>query len=209
MNRLTFCCLSLSAVVAATSIAGEPRDSEYLADQLAIQIVRANQGFGSLGLNTAVVPSYRPGRKLQIGHVQYDRGLGMHAQGVVVVALDGEFVKFRAAVGIQWQTGTTPGSAVFQAFVDGEKRFDSGVMRENTPIQQVDVAVKDADELRLVVTDAGDGIVSDVADWVNARLVRDAHAPQQSNRLGVNIAAFARVVTSDPTRIEGTKATRV
>jgi hypothetical protein len=142
-------------VVATSCLAGEPNEPVYLADQLAERIIHAKQGFGTLGLNTAVVPSHRPGRKLRIGDIEYERGLGMHAQGVVTIDLGGEFVTFEAAVGLQWQTGKTKGSAVFQVFVDYEQRFDSGVMRENTPRKQVRVVVRDADELRLVVTDAG------------------------------------------------------
>ncbi|NQT14219.1 MAG: NPCBM/NEW2 domain-containing protein, partial [Planctomycetes bacterium] len=199
----------LFSVAATSSLAGQPSEPEYVADQLAERIIHASQGFGTLGLNTAVVPSHRPGRRLQIGDVQYERGLGMHAQGVVAIDLGGEFETFEAAVGLQWQTGTTKGSAVFQVFVDDEKRFDSGVMKENTPLKQVRVSVKDADELRLVVTDAGDRIVSDVANWANARLTRDSRAKERRARSTVNVAPFARVVTSDPKRTEGTKAGRV
>ena len=35
-----------------------------------------------------------------------------------------------------------------------------------------------AHELRLIATDAGDGIGSDMANWVEARLVRDLHSPR-------------------------------
>ena len=209
-DRVLVLILGLFSVVVATSgLAGEPSEPEYVAGQLAERIIHANQGFGTLGLNTAVVPSHRPGRKLRIGDVEYERGLGMHAQGVVTIDLGGEFETFEAAVGLQWQTGKTKGSVVFQVFVDDEQRFDSGVMRENTPPKQVRVVVRDADELRLVVTDAGNGIVSDVANWANARLTRDPNGPQRRARTSVNVAPFARVVTSDPKRIEGTKAGRV
>ncbi len=198
-----------SVFVAASSPAGELGKPEYLADQLAERIVHAQQGFGSLGLNTAVVPSHRPGRKLRIGDVEYERGLGMHAQGVVTIDLGGQFDTFEAEVGLQWQTGKTDGSAVFQVFVDGEQRFDSGLMKESTAPKQVRVVVKDADELRLVVNDGGNGIASDVADWVDARLTRDPDAKQRRDRTTVNVAPFARVVTSDPKRIQGTRAGRV
>ena len=197
-------------MVAATwTLAAEPGKPEYLGDDLAERIIHAHQGFGTLGLNTAVVPSHRPGRKLQIGEVQYDRGLGMHAEGVVAIDLGGEFLTFEAEVGLQAQTGETKGSVVFQVFVDDQQRFDSGVMKENMPPKPVRVSVKDANELRLVVTKGGDTIVSDVANWVNARLTRDPEAKERRARETVNVASFARVVASDPQRMEGTKAKRV
>jgi hypothetical protein len=63
------------------------------------------------------------------------------------------------------------GSVVFQVFVDGVKEFGSGVMTGTTPAKHVDVAVTGAQELRLVVTDAGDFRYYDHADWALARVV--------------------------------------
>jgi NPCBM/NEW2 domain-containing protein len=199
----------LFSITTTCCLAAEPSKPQYLADDLAERIIHAHQGFGSLGLNTAVVPSHRPGRKLQIGDVEYQRGLGMHADGVVAIDLSGEFETFEAEVGLQAQTGETKGSVVFQVFVDDEQRFDSGVMKENTPPKPVRVSVKNADELRLVVTKGKDSIVSDVANWVNARLTRDPNVKERRARQSVNVAAFAQVVTSDPQRMKGTKAGRV
>ena len=59
------------------------------------------------------------------------------------------------------------------------------------------------------MADAGNGIVSDVANWAAARLTRDPSARQRRARAGVDVAQFARVVASDPQRIEGTKASRM
>ena len=51
------------------------------------------------------------------------------------------------------------------------ERGASGVMTPNSATKNIDVAIPlDADELRLVVTDAGDGVTSDHADWANARI---------------------------------------
>jgi len=56
-------------------------------------------------------------------------------------------------------------------FADGTKVFDSGILRGDEPAKKVSVALGGVDELRLVVTDAGDGINSDHADWADARLI--------------------------------------
>ena len=199
-------CLALTCTASPAADTGRP---EYIADELVERIIHAGQGFGTLGLNTAVVPSHRPGRKLRIGDAEYERGLGMHAQGVMAIDLGGEFETFEAEVGLQWQGGGADGSAVFQVFVDDDLRFDSGVMKESTPAKKVRVSVTGGDELRLVVTDANDGITSDVANWADARLTRDPEAKGRRARAAVNVAAFARVVTSDPNRVEGTQAGRV
>jgi hypothetical protein len=82
-------------------------------------------------------------------------------------------------------------------------------MRENDPPRKVSLSVEGAEVLRLMVTDAGDGITSDCADWAEARLIRDPTAKKRLEAAAVDIASFARVVTSDANRSTGTAAKRV
>lgn len=180
---------------------------EYLSE-LMHRVLLLSQGWGELGIDTC---AHAPGQTplpLRIGEKTYSRGLGHHAPGELILDLNGEYALFEAEVGVQWQQGTT-GSVVFQVYVDGKKRFDSGVMRETDPPKPVRVRVEGANELRLVVTDAGDGITCDCANWANARLVRSTKPRQaRSETVRVDVAPFARVVTSDPQRIEGCRAGR-
>jgi hypothetical protein len=180
---------------------------EYIAD-LQHRFVYLQQGWGELGLNTC---AHAPGQTplpLRIRDKHYTRGLGHHAPGEIVIDLNGEYEVFEAEVGVQWQSGNV-GSVVFQVYVDGKKRFDSGVMRETDAPKSVRVSVKGANELRLVVTDAGDGITCDCANWAEARLVR-TRQPVRAQRqiLRVDIVPFAQVITSDPNRTEGCRAGR-
>ena len=184
-------------------------EAEYLAGALRERIVASHLTWGSLGLNTAVKPPNRDARKIIMGEQTYEHGLGMHANGEVVVDLACEFTLFDAEVGLQRQDGKSKGSVVFQVFVDDEIQFDSGLMKENDPPKKVHVSVKDAEEMRLVVTDGGDGINSDVANWANAQLTRDPQAKRRPPVRAVDVAPFARVVTSDPKQIKGTAAGRV
>ncbi len=120
-----------ASLLAGNTQAAEPK-AEFLSDTLAERIT-SSQAWGELGLNTAVKPTNRPADKLRIGDKQYQHGLGHHANGEISVALDGLFKTFDCEVGLQWQGGQTPGSVIFQAYVDDKKVFDSGVMRENDP----------------------------------------------------------------------------
>ncbi len=83
--------------------------------------------------------------------------------------LDGRYETFVAAAGL----GTTKGDASveFIVYVDGEERFNSGVYRLGRPVLPVVVDLSGAHELRLVTTDAGDGITNDYAWWGEARLI--------------------------------------
>ena len=189
-------------------LAADAPEPEYISETLQQRVSSASLSWGSLGWNTAVKPSHREPSRLRIGSTAYQRGLGVHAESEVAVDLAGEYLLFEAEVGLQWQGGKAVGSVVFQVFVDDRKEFDSGIMKESDPPRTVHVSVKDADELRLVVGSAGDGITSDVANWADARLIRDPEAKSRRRREAVNVAPFARVVTSDPRQIEGTKADR-
>ena len=105
-------------------------------------------------------------------------GIGHHAPGELVFTLPpGTYTAFAAEVGVHWQGGGK-GSVIFQVFVDGALRFDSGIMTDSDPAQSVNVSLAGARELRLVSGDAGDGIACDMANWANARLLRDPDAPQ-------------------------------
>jgi len=173
-------------------------EAEYIADTLADRIMYAAQSWGTLGLNTAVRPKHREPSKMRIKDSHYGRGLGMHADGEVVIDLRGEFRLFEAEIGIQWHGGTGTSSVIFRVLVDGEKRFESPVVRESDAPRPIRVPVDGADDLVLVADSAGDGIACDVANWANARLTRNPAAKAKPGLPPIDVAQFAQVVTWDP-----------
>ena len=62
------------------------------------------------------------------------------------------------------------GSVTFEVHADGKKLFDSGRVLRGQPGRVIDLDVTAVQELRLVVTDAGDGTGFDWADWADASL---------------------------------------
>lgn len=179
-------------------------------EQMDIQalIVHHTQGWGQMGVGVA---AHMPGSKpltMRIKDFRYSTGLGVHAPSDTLLMLNGRYSRFRAMAGVQWQEGLA-GSVVMQAFVDGVKVFDSGLLRESSDPVAVDVPLVSADELRLVVTDGGDGITCDAANWADVHLERDVNATMPEETSGVDIAPFAAVRSWDPTQTEGTTATRL
>ncbi len=203
-----------AAIAVLSAVCGLTRpavtaDGQPSADDPADRIVSATQDWGELGLNTAVKPlDGRQALKLRIGDREFARGLGQHANGEIVVDLDGRYKTFEATIGVQWQGGSTPASVVFQVFVDDQKRFDGGVLREKDPPRNLSIPLEGADQLRLVATDGGDGIHSDAANWCDARLVRDPNPRPRPDRIEGDVAPFGRACTWDPKRLEGTRAGR-
>jgi hypothetical protein len=138
--------------------------------------IEHNQQWGDFGVNVATARTGGTGSPLRIGEKTYAKGLGHHANGEIVVDLRGRYQRFRALLGVQWQGGGR-GSATFRVSVDGEVKFETGPMSDSDPARPVDVPLAGARELRLTAGDSGDGIGCDMANWVEARLVRDPRVP--------------------------------
>jgi len=109
------------------------------------------------------------GKPLTLNGVVYPKGLGMHAAADLKYALGGTCTAFAASVGVDDEVGAK-GSIVFQVFLDGTKVYDSGVMTGSTATKNIALALGTASTLELVVTDGGDGIDSDHADWAAAQI---------------------------------------
>lgn len=147
----------------ATVFAGETRLQDMTCES-------AKQGWGALQLGASV-----GGQPMKIAGRTFAHGLGTHAASEIVYELDGALTNFSAWVGVDDEMkGYTNSSVVFQVFADGIKLFDSGMMRLNDVAKPVSVPLAGVNELKLVVTDAGDGIHCDHADWAEAVLLGGA-----------------------------------
>ena len=101
----------------------------------------------------------------------YERGIGAHSTSTIIYDLsDKDYQFFSSYVGVDRQMYGSVGSVVFQVYVDGEKQFDSGLMNSRDPQQYVEVNLAGAKELKLVVTDGGNGDGSDHATWGDTKL---------------------------------------
>ena len=134
-----------------------------------------------------------------MGSKSFKHGIGTHAKSEIVYDLSGKgYETFESYVGVDQES--TQGTVIFQVWVDEEKRFDSGKMGPRTAAQKVSVNIAGKRELRLVVTDSGDGIMSDHADWADAKLIKldVVVAPSTEARLqeifvnGQSLAEFAQ-----------------
>ena len=106
------------------------------------------------------------GRTLTLAGQTYAQGFGTHAGSSLSFALGGQCTTFTAQVGVDDEVGDR-GSVVFQVYGDDTKLYDSGTVTGSSGIRSVQVDVSGRQTLRLVATDAGDGISFDHADWVS------------------------------------------
>jgi hypothetical protein len=109
------------------------------------------------------------GRTITINGQTFEKGIGTHAPSHIVYRLDGACTAFLADVGVDDEIANQ-GSVIFQVWGDGEKLYDSGVLRGENGTKPAYADLTGIDELELVVITAGDGNANDHADWGGARV---------------------------------------
>ncbi len=108
-------------------------------------------------------------QKLSIGGVTYEKGVGSHAPSVMHIKLNKGTTRFTSFVGVDDDTEHPNASVVFKIYADNKAVFNSGVMKASDAPKKVDIDLKGAKRLILIVNAAGDGISYDHADWAMAK----------------------------------------
>nr|WP_260848701.1 NPCBM/NEW2 domain-containing protein [Streptomyces sp. SLBN-118] len=106
------------------------------------------------------------GRTLTVNGTPYAKGLGTHAASTVTYYLGGGCSALATGVGIDDEAGGTNGSAVFRIYRDDALVADSGRVTGADATRRLTADLTGGLEVRLVVTDSGDGVDYDHADWV-------------------------------------------
>lgn len=114
---------------------------------------------------------------LTAGGRTFARGLGVHAPSRIVWALDGGFEALRGQVAVDDSVLKLAehGSVRFRVLVDGEKRFESRILRGGDAPQAIVLepsGLAGAKELVLEADVGDDGFTADRADWLQVTLVR-------------------------------------
>ena len=108
-------------------------------------------------------------RPLRIHGTTFAHGVGTHAASEMRIDLKGSAVRFVSMVGVDDEVGDS-GSVVFEVYVDGKKAAASGVLKGGQAPQMLTADLAGAKQLVLVVTDGGDGMNFDHADWAGAAI---------------------------------------
>ncbi|MEV6527948.1 NPCBM/NEW2 domain-containing protein [Longispora sp. NPDC051575] len=144
-----------------------PSGTVYLSD---LQPVSSTNGWGPVEKDTSVGEAAAgDGHTLTINGATYAKGLGVHAASEVRYNVPAGCTTVTADVGVDDEV-TSTGSVGFQIWKDTTKVADSGTRTFAQAATRLTADISGGSVLRLVVTDAGDGIAYDHADWADARL---------------------------------------
>ncbi|MGW1659134.1 NPCBM/NEW2 domain-containing protein [Streptomyces atratus] len=126
----------------------------------------AQSDFGTLRKDRSV-----DGNPIRLNGTAYAKGIGTHANSTVTYTLNGAYSQFHSDVGVDDEVSANS-TVRFEVWGDGTKLYETPeVMTSASPTRSVDVSIKGVKSLVLKVTDAGDGINSDHADWAGAKLL--------------------------------------
>ena len=163
---------------AVQAVAPSPREMETSRRWIAakfqgiVESPKIEPGLVVLANHDVVQRNARAGKPLKIGEAQYERGLYCHAVSRVVVQLPSPGKTFSAVVGVDHndQTSGGRGSLVFSVDVGGKEAFRSEVMHGGGPGVSLTVDLHGESRFTLDISDAGDGISCDQADWADAKV---------------------------------------
>ncbi len=155
-----------------------------------------DQDWGALQKNMSVAKE-----PLAIAGQPFATGVGTHANSTIYIA-PGDSEHFTASVGMN--DHPQPGSAEFIVVGDGKVLWRSGVMKTGQEARKVDVPIKGIRLLALNVTDGGDGISNDHADWAEAAFEYTSEKPKVF-RIPVSEAAVLTPRPGPAPRINGPK----
>jgi hypothetical protein len=144
-----------------------PSGGTYISD---LSWSSATTGYGVITKDKSVT---NDGSPINLAGKTFAKGLGTHAASEIKYALNGGYSRFVGYVNMQYGAG---GRISYQVWADGAKLFDSGLMDGLSYTKAVNVDVTGKKELKLVVTDGGDGIAGDWAAWADARLTPSSTA---------------------------------
>ena len=97
----------------------------------------------------------------------YETGLVVRPGSELRYFLNQRFKRFQTTAAPYWQASVT-----YEIWVDGEKLFESGRMVAKSDPVPIDLDVTNKRELKLIVTDAGNGTGGDLAMWAEPTLIK-------------------------------------
>lgn len=116
------------------------------------------------------------GNPLKVGGREFRRGVGTHAESLWAIDLNTSVDGFISKVGVDDEVGKR-GTVIFQVWGDGKLLAQSGLMHGGDPAATLSANLAGIKQILLVVTNGGDNIDYDHADWLEPELFLTKPSP--------------------------------
>ncbi|WP_353332146.1 NPCBM/NEW2 domain-containing protein [Bacteroides sedimenti] len=132
------------------------------------------QDWGSAQVNKSVL-----GTSLEVAGTKYERGIGTHSISRYLLNLHGKAKSISGLVGAD-DKNDFGGKMEFMIIADKKIIWQSGIMQKGTPAKPFSVNLKNVQKVALLVTEGGDGIMYDHADWLNVKFETSGNITPES-----------------------------
>lgn len=154
--------------------------------------VRVRVGWGVPRSNASL-----SGKELSIGTKSFERGMTLHAPAELAYRLEKKYRWLSFSTGVNSEM-TEKGSVTVQVWLDGKRVFETPVMRVKEEPVYVHLPIAGADEMKLIVTDVGDGIAADHLSIANLRVSAAQQEPKPDLPAATVFVGEAPVPTAAP-----------
>jgi len=170
LNQMNMKNLLIVAVLVLTIISCQQPSKKLFVNQM--DLSKMEIGWGKNQVDASV-----DGNPLSIAGKVFEQGIGTHAVSQLLIDVHGKATQFTAWVGVDDETGTYA-SVEFFVLGDGKVLYQSGIMTKGDEAKKVDVDLKGIQKMALFVSDGGDNINYDHADWIEPVIVYQGQEPQ-------------------------------
>jgi hypothetical protein len=128
---------------------------------------------GTVGYHELQIDKPLYGMVFHIGDKSFTKGFGTHAPSEIVYYLNSRYSKLTSTIGLQYLASNGEKSSVtFRVYGDNKLLYESSLIKRETPAQNMEVNISGVNELKLVVTDGGDGQDYDWGNWCDVKIYK-------------------------------------
>ncbi|HMR48767.1 MAG TPA: NPCBM/NEW2 domain-containing protein [Arachnia sp.] len=139
---------------------------QYAADGVYVSDILDYANKVTTGWGQKVKDTSASGNPIRVGGTTYAKGVGLHAQSLAIVDLNGKYSRLAGIAGID--SGSPSGDAIFEIYADGQLIFSRQLAGSATG--PFNLSVNGVQQLRLV-TDPNGANSNDHTDWADLRLL--------------------------------------
>lgn len=160
--KIIIALVTLSVVLTGTLFLVQRNQPIYLSDR---EPSLSSQQWGTLHHDRSV-----DNNQLTVNGFIYAKGLGTHANSSIVYDLERDFRFLDGWCGLDNEQNRS-NKISFKIMADGRPIYDSGTLQGWLDPRHFQLPISGVKKLELIVSDGGDGINFDHADWLGLRLI--------------------------------------
>lgn len=124
------------------------------------------------------------GNPIVINGKEYKRGVGTHAESMMIIDLNGRGKRFQAVTGLDGEVAGNEEAQVEFRVLNGKEEvlWSSGIIKEVSEVKKADVDISGVETLVLYVNDGGNSNTWDHADWADAKITYTGKKPSAKSR---------------------------